>query len=200
MPGRDARAACNSSMSAARSLTASSTCSFCRSHSRPPSLASVGRLFAPAHVFLHQADLRRRARRASSARGTPAPGAPRPGRSFPAASARGSGRCRGRRGPPGRPRAVPGSCRSPAPSRRRAGRRRSVRRNNSPLLSSTMPLGHQAETAVAACPTGSAAGPRWASSRRAEDLAEPPDLGLGLADQKHLLARRRPRPIRRAPG
>ena len=51
MPGREARAACNSSMSPARSVTASSTRSFCRSQSRPPSLASVGRLFAPPTYF-----------------------------------------------------------------------------------------------------------------------------------------------------
>ena len=51
MPGRDARAACKSSMSAARSTTAFSTRAFCCSHSRPPSLASVGRLFVPPTYF-----------------------------------------------------------------------------------------------------------------------------------------------------
>ena len=51
MPGRDARTACNSSMSAARSLTAAWTLPFCRSQVRPPSRASVGRLLLPPTYF-----------------------------------------------------------------------------------------------------------------------------------------------------
>ena len=51
MPGRDARAACSSSMSAARSITACLAASFCSAHSRPPICASVGRLLLPPTYF-----------------------------------------------------------------------------------------------------------------------------------------------------
>ena len=47
-------------MSAARSITAFSAACFCRTQVLPPSLASVGRLFVPPDVLLHQADLRGR--------------------------------------------------------------------------------------------------------------------------------------------
>ena len=58
MPGREARTACSSSISAAMSVTADSTRRFCFSQRRPPSRASIGRLFGPADVLLHQADFR----------------------------------------------------------------------------------------------------------------------------------------------
>ena len=60
MPGRLARAACSSSMSLARSTTATSAASFCRTQALPPILASAGRALAAADILLHQLDLRRR--------------------------------------------------------------------------------------------------------------------------------------------
>ena len=170
------------------SVTASSTRPFCRSHIRPPSLASVGRLLAPPTYFctrpifaVGHVELRPAVR-------TPAPGAPRPGRSFPAASGRGIGRCRGRRGPPGRPRGVRGSCRSPARAAGRsaaAGRPGGTARRCSTARSAPTPAGSR----CCSVPMGKCRRSFAGGLRAAEDVAEPADLGVGLADDEHLLAR-----------
>ena len=55
IPGRDARVACKSSISAARSVTAARAFSFWRTQVRPPSLASTGRLFLPPTYFCTRA-------------------------------------------------------------------------------------------------------------------------------------------------
>ena len=190
MPGREARAACNSSMSAARSVTASSTRSFCRLPEPAAELGQRRPALRAADVFLHQPDLRGRHVELRVGRGTPAPGALRPARSSPAVSGRGSGRCRGRRGPPGRLRAVRGSCRSPGSAGGARGaadrsggtaRRCSAARSRSgtsrkPLCSE--PMGKCSRPCWAACVRAEnvapAAGPRPRSGRRQTLLARPP--------------------------
>ena len=158
MPGREPRAACSSSMSAARSVTACCGRFLLPHPGRPPMWASAGRPFAAADVFLHQLDLRRWARRSSCRRGTRAPGALRPGRPSPAAAARDSGRCRAPGGRPGRPRAARESCRSPGPAGGAWCGRRSARWNSSPPLTSTDPLAARGGSRPRSRPTGNAAG------------------------------------------
>ena len=58
MPGRERRAACNSSMSAARSMTASSDALFLPFPNPAAELGERGPAFRAADVLLHQPDLR----------------------------------------------------------------------------------------------------------------------------------------------
>ena len=61
------------------------------------------------------------------------------------------------------------------------------------------PLGHKPKTALQRA-DGEMQTAFFGSLGRAENIVQPADLSLGLTDDEDLLTRRRPRPIRRAPG
>ena len=72
-------------------------------------------------------------------------------------------------------------------SRRCEGRRRSVRRNNSPLLRSTI-RSCTSRKPLCSVPTGNRNRPSWAACVAPNRSREPADFGFGLADDEHLLA------------
>ena len=146
------RAACSSSMSAARSMTACSAASFC---SDPSSAADLGQrrpALAAADVFLHQLDLRRRHEDLRAAVEFELQVLFGLAVLLQQLAGRDSGRCRATDGRRSRLRAARESCRSPGPAAGARARCRSVRWNSSLPLTSTMRSAHQPETRLRSRP------------------------------------------------
>ena len=151
-------------------------------------LGQPGPALRPAHVLLHQPDLRAGHVELRPLRRTPASGALRPGRSSPAASCRGSGRCRGSTWTTRSPSRSSRKLSMARPNRRCGTRRSSVRWNSSAAGQQHRPLGHQAEPDGQPC-RREVEPPARASCVPREEVGQTPHLGLGLADDEHVLAR-----------